>query len=103
MPCVEWFRAQDAAYQQTVLPPAVRARVGVEAGVALGWREFVGDAGECVSLEHFGASAPYKTLFEQFGLTAERVVAAAQGEPRPKTGPTRSGDDDRQLTRSEQP
>ncbi|GIH94674.1 transketolase [Planobispora siamensis] len=79
MPCVEWFHAQDAAYRQTVLPPAVRARVAVEAGIALGWREFVGDEGVVVSLEHFGASAPYKTLYEQFGLTAERVVAAAKG------------------------
>ncbi|WP_246473775.1 transketolase [Streptosporangium becharense] len=78
MPCVEWFRAQDSAYKQTVLPSAVRARVAVEAGIALGWREFVGDEGEVVSLEHFGASAPYKTLYEQFGLTAERVAAAAK-------------------------
>ncbi|MFF5205392.1 transketolase [Streptosporangium sp. NPDC000396] len=79
MPCVEWFQAQDDAYKQTVLPPAVRARVAVEAGIALGWWEFVGDEGVVVSLEHFGASAPYRTLFEQFGLTAERVVAAAKG------------------------
>jgi transketolase len=61
-----------------VLPPAVRARVSVEAGVALGWRTYVGDAGESVSLEHFGASADYKTLFQQFGFTADRVVAAAR-------------------------
>jgi transketolase len=78
MPCVEWFRAQDDAYRQSVLPPDVRARVSVEAGAALGWREFVGDAGESVGLEHFGASAPYEVLFEQFGLTADRVVAAAR-------------------------
>ncbi|GAA0842036.1 transketolase [Streptosporangium amethystogenes subsp. fukuiense] len=78
MPCVEWFHAQDTAYRQTVLPSSVRARVAVEAGISLGWREFVGDEGEVVSLEHFGASAPYKTLYEQFGLTAERVVAAAK-------------------------
>ncbi|GII96618.1 transketolase [Sinosporangium siamense] len=78
MPCVEWFHAQEPAYRQTVLPPTVHARVAVEAGIALGWREFVGEHGEVVSLEHFGASAPYKTLFEQFGLTAERVVAAAK-------------------------
>ncbi len=77
MPCVEWFEAQDEAYKQEVLPPSVRARVSVEAGVALGWRRYVGDAGESVSLEHFGASADYKTLFQQFGITAERVVAAA--------------------------
>ncbi|MFI7029556.1 transketolase [Microbispora rosea] len=78
MPCVEWFREQDAAYKQTVLPPAVKARVAVEAGITMGWREFVGDAGEVLGLEHFGASAPYKTIYEQFGLTADRVVAAAK-------------------------
>ncbi|GLW65044.1 transketolase [Actinomadura rubrobrunea] len=78
MPCVEWFEAQDDAYKQQVLPPSVLARVSVEAGVALGWRDYIGDAGESVSLEHFGASADYRTLFEQFGLTAERVVAAAK-------------------------
>ncbi|WP_436759900.1 transketolase [Streptosporangium sp. V21-05] len=78
MPCVEWFQAQDAAYRQTVVPTSVRARVAVEAGISLGWREFVGDEGVVVGLEHFGASAPYRTLYEQFGLTAERVAAAAK-------------------------
>lgn len=78
MPCVEWFQGQDSAYKQTVLPSSIRARVAVEAGVALGWHQFVGECGEVVSLEHFGASAPYKTLYEQFGLTAERVAAAAR-------------------------
>ena len=78
MPCVEWFAGQDLSYQESVLPPAVRARVSVEAGVSLGWRSFVGDAGECVGLEHFGASAAYQTLYEQFGLTAERVADAAR-------------------------
>jgi transketolase len=78
MPCVEWFRAQEDAYKLTVLPPGVKARVSVEAGISQGWHEWVGEAGECVSLEHFGASAPYQVLYEQFGLTAERVVAAAR-------------------------
>ncbi|HEU5031964.1 MAG TPA: transketolase [Spirillospora sp.] len=78
MPCVEWFEEQSDAYKQQVLPPGVRARVSVEAGVALGWRAFIGDCGVPVSLEHFGASADYKTLFEQFGITAERIVAAAK-------------------------
>ncbi|MGO9143103.1 MAG: transketolase-like TK C-terminal-containing protein, partial [Streptosporangiaceae bacterium] len=78
MPCVEWFKEQDADYRAEVLPPAVRARVSVEAGVALGWREFVGDLGECVSLEHFGASAAYQTLYEKFGLTSEHVAEAAK-------------------------
>jgi transketolase len=77
MPCVEWFHAQEPAYRQRVLPPSVRVRVSVEAGIAMPWREFVGDNGECVSLEHFGASAPWAVVYEQFGFTAERVVAAA--------------------------
>ncbi|WP_046468507.1 transketolase [Allosalinactinospora lopnorensis] len=76
MPSVEWFNEQDEAYRQRVLPPSVRARVSVEAGIGLGWREFIGEAGETVSLEHFGASAPYQTLYEQFGITPDRVVAA---------------------------
>ncbi len=78
MPCVEWFAEQDASYRQEVLPPGVRARVCVEAGVALGWRAFAGDFGECVSLEHFGASAAYQKLYEEFGITAERVALAAR-------------------------
>jgi transketolase len=77
MPCVEWFNAQDDAYRQQVLPRNVRARVSVEAAVAQGWRDLVGEAGEIVSIEHFGASASYQTLFEQFGFTTDRVVAAA--------------------------
>lgn len=78
MPCVEWFNKQDAAYRESVLPEAVKARVSVEAGLALGWKEFVGDAGRSISLEHFGASADYKRLFQEFGITAEAVTAAAK-------------------------
>jgi transketolase len=78
MPCVEWFAAQEASYQEEVLPPRVRARVCVEAGVAQPWRAFAGDTGECVSLEHFGASASYMKLYEEFGFTAENVAAAAR-------------------------
>lgn len=78
MPCVEWFNKQDAAYREAVLPAAVKARVSVEAGLALGWKEFVGDAGRSISLEHFGASADYKRLFQEFGITAEAVAAAAR-------------------------
>ncbi len=78
MPCVEWFAEQDASYRQEVLPANVRARVSVEAGIALGWRAYVGDAGECVSLEHFGESADYQTLYTEFGFTAEHVVTAAR-------------------------
>ncbi|WP_121191485.1 transketolase [Motilibacter peucedani] len=77
-PCLEWFEEQDESYKQTVLPPAVRSRVSVEAGIAQGWWRYLGDTGEAVSIEHFGASASYKVLYEQFGFTAERVVAAAQ-------------------------
>ncbi len=77
MPCVEWFNKQDEAYREAVLPASVKARVSVEAGLALGWREFVGDAGRSISLEHFGASADYKRLFNEFGITAEAVTAAA--------------------------
>ncbi|WP_457974929.1 transketolase [Arthrobacter sp. D1-17] len=78
MPCVEWFTKQDAAYREAVLPAAVKARVSVEAGLALGWKEFVGDAGRSISLEHYGASADYKRLFQEFGITAEAVTAAAK-------------------------
>ncbi|MGH8962403.1 MAG: transketolase [Jatrophihabitantaceae bacterium] len=77
MPCQEWFNAQPPAYRQQVLPPDIRARVSVEAGIKQGWREFVGDAGEIVSIEHFGASAEGSVLFEQFGFTTDHVVAAA--------------------------
>jgi transketolase len=77
MPCLEWFHEQDAAYQQQVLPPNVKARVSVEAAVPQGWREIVGDAGEIVSINHFGASASGSVLMEQFGFTPDRVVAAA--------------------------
>ncbi|MED7949180.1 transketolase [Streptomyces sp. BE303] len=77
LPSFEWFQEQDQAYRDSVLPPSVKARVSVEAGIAQGWRELVGDHGRIVSLEHFGASADYQVLFEEFGLTAERVVAEA--------------------------
>jgi transketolase len=78
MPCVEWFEEQDEAYKQQVLPPSVRARVSVEAGISLGWRSYVGDLGESISLEHFGASADYKTIYQQFGITADNVAIAAR-------------------------
>jgi transketolase len=77
MPCLEWFEAQDEAYRQSVLPRRVAARVAVEAGIAQGWWRYVGDGGEVVGIEHFGASAPYQSLYEQFGITAAAVVAAA--------------------------
>ncbi|MEU1531878.1 transketolase [Streptomyces fagopyri] len=78
MPCVEWFDEQDQAYRDSVLPPSVRARVSVEAGIGLTWHRFVGDAGRIVSLEHFGASADGKVLFREYGFTAENVAAVAR-------------------------
>ncbi|MER7394796.1 transketolase [Streptomyces sp. NPDC000151] len=78
MPCVEWFEEQDQAYKDSVLPPAVKARVAVEAGIGLTWHKYVGDAGRIVSLEHFGASADGKVLFREFGFTPENVAAAAR-------------------------
>ncbi|TDC01973.1 transketolase [Micromonospora fluostatini] len=77
MPCQEWFFAQDEAYRESVLPRGVKARVSVEAGIGMSWQGIVGDTGETVSLEHYGASAPYTVLFEQFGFTPDRIVAAA--------------------------
>ncbi|CAL9650440.1 transketolase [Streptomyces sp. enrichment culture] len=78
MPSVEWFEEQPREYRDSVLPPAVRARVAVEAGIGLTWHKYVGDAGRIVSLEHFGASADARTLFAEFGFTAEHVAAAAR-------------------------
>lgn len=78
MPCLEWFTAQPQAYRDDVLPPNVRARVVIEAGVRQGWHQFAGDAGEFVTIEHFGASAGANELFERFGFTTASVVEAAQ-------------------------
>ena len=77
-PCLEWFKAESHEYRESVLPSSVRARVSIEAGVAQGWRDFIGDAGEAISLEHFGASASHSTLFREFGFTADAIVAAAR-------------------------
>ncbi|MDF1479878.1 transketolase [Leifsonia sp. H3M29-4] len=77
-PCLEWFEEQDAAYRESVLPAAITARVSVEAGLRLGWERYVGERGRSVSIEHFGASADYKTLFREFGITTEATVAAAK-------------------------
>jgi transketolase len=78
MPCREWFEDQPRSYQNKVLPPSVRARVSVEAGVSMGWHDLVGDSGRCISIEHFGASADAATLFREFGFTPEAVVKAAK-------------------------
>ncbi|HJZ28297.1 MAG TPA: transketolase C-terminal domain-containing protein, partial [Streptosporangiaceae bacterium] len=78
MPCVEWFTAQDESYRREVLPPTIRARVSVEAGITEPWRLFVGDAGASIGVDHFGASAAYQKIYQEFGITAERVAAAAR-------------------------
>jgi transketolase len=76
-PCLEWFHEQDSAYRESVLPASVRARVSVEAAVPMTWYPYVGDAGRIVGINHYGASAAYTVLYEQFGLTKEAVVDAA--------------------------
>ena len=76
-PSLEWFAEQDEAYRESVLPSAVKARVSVEAGSTLTWHGIVGSTGRSVGIDHFGASADYKTLFQKFGITAEAVVTAA--------------------------
>jgi transketolase len=77
-PSLEWFEEQSDEYRASVLPAAVKARVSIEAGLDLTWRKYVGDHGRSVSIEHFGASADYKTLFREFGMTTEHAVAAAK-------------------------
>ena len=78
IPCWELFAAQDQAWRDEVLPPACRARVSLEAGVTMGWGRWVGDAGVSIGLDHFGASAPFEVLYENFGLTAEAAAEAAR-------------------------
>jgi transketolase len=79
LPCWEIFNAQDAAYRDSVLPPAIKARVSIEAGITFGWHCFTGDGGASIGLDQFGASAPAEILFEKFGITAENVVKVAKG------------------------
>jgi transketolase len=78
IPCFEWFNQQAQKYKDEVLPPAVKARVSIEAGIAQGWRDYVGDAGASVSLEHYGASAGANVLFKEFGFNVDNVVATAK-------------------------
>ena len=78
MPCMEWFDEQDPSYRESVLPKEVKARVSIEAGIAMGWGKYVGDAGACVSIEHFGASAAAAKCFEEFGFTVDNVIKTAQ-------------------------
>jgi transketolase len=77
-PCLEWFEEQSEAYRESVLPKGVKARVSVEAGLTMGWRKYVGDQGVSVGIDHYGASADYATLYREFGITTEAVVAAAK-------------------------
>jgi transketolase len=77
MPCVEWFNEQDESYKREVLPPTIRARVSVEAGITPPWKLFVGDAGSSVGVDRYGSSAAYQKIYEEFGITPERVAAAA--------------------------
>ena len=74
-PCLEWFAQESAAYQESVLPKMVRLKVSIEAGIAQGWREYIGDSGIAISLEHFGASASATKLFSEFGFGADVIVA----------------------------
>jgi transketolase len=91
MPCREWFAAQPLGYRDDVLPPAVRARVSVEAGIGQSWRDIVGDAGRIVSLEHFGASADHKRLYREFGITPQAVAVAARDSIHDTTTVARPG------------
>jgi len=78
IPCFEWFNQQTQGYKDEVLPPSIKARVSIEAGIAQGWRDYVGDAGASVSLEHYGASAGANVLFKEFGFNVDNVVATAK-------------------------
>jgi transketolase len=78
MPCVEWFKEQPQSYREQVLPPSIKARVSIEAGLTVGWREFVGDQGVAIGIDHYGASADYQTLYREFGITTDAVVSAVK-------------------------
>ena len=78
MPCMEWFGEQDPEYRNLVLPKDVKARVSIEAGIAMGWGKYIGDAGASISIEHFGASAAGVKCFEEFGSTVENVIKTAR-------------------------
>jgi len=78
MPCMEIFLRQPKEYQDKVIPPAVRARVAMEAGVTMPWYRFTGLDGKVIGIDHYGASAPYAILFKEFGFTVENAVKAAK-------------------------
>jgi transketolase len=83
MPCMEFFARQPTAYRDTVLPPTVGARLAVEAAIAQPWYRWVGTQGSVLSIEHFGASAPYQRLYQEFGLTVEAIVQRAKDLVKP--------------------
>jgi len=85
LPCLEWFEEQEESYRETVLPPTVKARVSVEAGVKQGWREYVGDHGRIVSIDHYGASADFARIYEELDITGEAVANAARDSLRTLT------------------
>ncbi len=78
MPCWELFEKQSKEYQNKVLPPDVKARVGIEAGVEMGWHKWLGEKGVFIGMSTFGASAPFKVCYEKFGITAEAVITAVK-------------------------
>lgn len=77
-PCLEWFKETDAAYQGQVIPKSAKLRVSIEAGIAQGWRDYIGDTGIAISLEHYGASASAGKLFSEFGFAPDAIVAKIQ-------------------------
>ena len=77
-PSWELFAAQEQDYRDLVLPPAIRKRLSVEAGIAQGWERWVGDRGAVIGMSSFGASAPYKTLYEKFGITVDKILTKAR-------------------------
>ena len=77
-PSLEWFEEQSAQYKESVLPQATKARVSIDAGISSFWRSYVGDHGIAIGIDHFGASADYKTLYQEFGITTQAVVDASR-------------------------
>jgi len=83
-PCWEAFEAQSQEYKDKVLPPAVKNRVAVEAAITMGWERYTGTEGKIIGMNGFGASAPFKTLYKEFGITVENILARAKEKARPR-------------------